>query len=209
MSRIVNGLKSLILGFLGKSGVTVTNNSDAQKTPRPEPLKPNYPKLNPQVYLEALEKEVGKVCYISIDDNPKTVENERRTFCNFFVREVCKWFGWTNFESPDRDQAGEITRYMRSHPQQWQKLAVQDGPDYDKAAQLASEGCLIVAAQEAPTPPPTGHVAVITPQGGTIYSPSWSKTVPYAANVGGKNWCGKPLSQAFKTEPELFLFLGN
>jgi hypothetical protein len=201
-------LAGLIKGLLGNKGVTVTN-SDTQKPPSPAPLQPNYPKLNPKVYAESLSKEVEDSKYIPTEDDPKTVENERQTFCNYFVREVCKWFGWTNFESPDRDQAGEIARYMRSHPQQWQKLAVQDGPDYDKAAQLASQGCLIVAAQENPTPPPTGHVAVITPQGDTIYSPSWKKAVPFAANVGGKNWYGKPLSQAFKTEPELFLFLGN
>jgi hypothetical protein len=205
----LNGILGLIKGLLGKTGVTV-NNPDTQKPPSLEPQLPKYPRLNPQVYLASLEAEVQNSKYNPVEDDPKTAENERQTFCNYFVREVCKWFGWSNFESPDRDQAGEITRYMRSHPQQWQKLAVQDGsPDYNKAAQLASEGCLIVAGQENPTPPPTGHVAVITPQGGTIYSPSWKKTVPFAANVGGKNWCGKPLSQGFKTEPELFLFLGN
>jgi hypothetical protein len=120
MNQIIDKLKSLISGLLGKSSVTVTNNSDAQNPPYSEPHKPLYPKLNPQVYLEALEKEVNNSCYIPTEDDPKTVENERKTFCNFFVREVCRWFGWTNFESPDRDQAGEITRYMRSHPQQWQ-----------------------------------------------------------------------------------------
>jgi hypothetical protein len=143
--------------------------------------------------------------------NPQT--GAKTTYCNLFIRTVCRWFGWVQFNTPDKDQASEITRFMRSHPECWKKLEgpwqyqgkTGVGPDYEQATTLACQGFLVIAAQEGT---PHGHVNIIAPEQPTIFSPSWGRPVSIVANVGSANWYGKKISEAFKKEPELFQYLG-
>lgn len=183
------------------------------------PVTPKLlPKLNPLQYRDMLQAEATRTGvmpddytpehpyskpygYDNVADDPKTAKNERRTYCNMFTRTVCRWFGWTTFNTSDKDQAGEIHDYMFAHPEHWKKVS------FDEAIQLALQGHLIIAAQKEQTPPPTGHVAVVAPEQG-MYSNKWKKVVPVVANVGGNNFYGKGLSFAFKNEPPTFLYLG-
>lgn len=143
------------------------------------------------------------------------------TYCNYFTRTVCRWFGWTNFATGDRDQAGEMCKYMDAHPETWEKLEAPwtyqgktgTGPDYEKATELAMQGYLVVAAQVNPnTGQPgaisTGHVCVIAPETPTIFSPKWGRPNSICANVGGTNFYGKTVSFAFAKEPALYRYLG-
>lgn len=186
-------------------------------SPAPPPT-PSYPSLNPEGYAVRLKKTVKKKGpfpqgYESIADDPTTAENERRTFCNFFLREVCSWFGWKNFESPNRDQAGEITMYMRNHPETWEKLS-----SHEEARDHACQGRLVVAGYVYPQPEnvkpgdwhASGHVCVVAPVNKLGYSPSWKQNVCYVANVGSKNFYNRKMSYAYKAsqKPDLFVFKG-
>ena len=175
------------------------------------------PKMDPDALRTLLTDEVRNPKYVPVADDPNTTESERKTFCNLFTRAACRKFGWNGFETPDRDQAGEMARFMRNNPQHWQKLEGPwkhldksgTGPDYEKATELASRGHLVIASQEEPNPPPTGHVCIVAPEKPMIHSPKWGRPVSIAANVGASNWYGKTLAYAFKNEPELFLYLGS
>jgi len=183
---------------------------DPTPIPKPQPDRGKVPpKMNTVDYRAKLKAEVAKegvppTGYTPIADDPNTKENERKTWCNYFIRAVYQWFapGDKTFETEQTDQAGEITRYMRTHPETWRPV------DCDEAVTLAKMGYLVVAAQEEPNPPPTGHVCIVAPEDG-CYSGKWKKNVPSVANVGGHNWYGQGLNMAFgKQEPELFHFLG-
>ena len=160
------------------------------------------PRIPPRDLEVRLRGEVVKPEYANEKDISGKWKGGFVTHCNAFTRNVCKWYGWSDFEAEDRDQAGEITWYMRTHPASWKPVDMQE------AAMLANQGHLVVAGQEHPKPPPTGHVCIVAP-GEMIYSNKWSCLVPIAANVGGDNWYGKGLNYAFgKEPPKMFAYTG-
>jgi len=196
------------------------------------------PRLDPITYGTALYKEASKsgkmpddftpeafypkpYGYTPVEDDLNTVENERRTYCNFFVRTVARWFGWTNFKPPNWGGAGAMTRFMAAHPEIWEKLEGPwtyggqsgTGPDYERATELATQGYLVIAAQvnqDAGKPgQATGHVCIVAPEKPTLFSSKWKRPVSICANIGASNFYGKTLSWAFGKEPMLFRFLGT
>jgi len=204
-----------VLGWLAKLWVVVSpwlRRKAAAPATTAAPVDPlaGAPKLDPGDYQIRLRRAVADEKYRDRKDDPTTKKDERATFCNVFTRDVCAWFGWHDFKSEDRDQAGEITRYMTTHPERWRRVLPE------VAARCATLGHLVVAGQvrkPLPTDVPgkwysTGHVCIVAP-GQPEYSNKWGLLVPICANVGGSNWYGKPLSFAFgKDMPELFLYLG-
>lgn len=208
-----------------KENATTPEPPATREEPKPAPVElpkppPSYPAMDVSIYRKRLKQEVAKKGpfpqgYEPIADDPTTKENERRTFCNFFVREVCSWepFNWRGFESQDRDQAGEITNYMNSHPEFWEKLS-----SHEEAKEHALQGHLVVAGYVYPKPESvkpgdwqaSGHVCIGVPEE-TRYSGKWKQKVCVIANVGSKNFYGKKLSWAFNPTqaPDLFVFRGR
>jgi len=213
----------MILDFLyGLLGRKVTAATTAPELPQPKAP----PATDPVQYREWLSIEVTKKGQPphGYEATGEPGKPNRRTFCNFFVRSVLKnIFGWTGFETQTTDQAGEMVDYMESHPDLWHKLEgnfvyktkngeeTRIGPDHEKAAQYASQGCLVMAGWKNPDYPktsPTGHVCIVAPENQLMFSNKWGRPVAIAANVGASNWYGKGLSFAFGKEPNLYLFLG-
>jgi hypothetical protein len=204
-----------VLGWLAKLWAVVSpwlRQKAAAPQPTAAPADPlqGCPRLDAGDYEKRLRHAVADEKYRDRKDDPTTKKDERATFCNVFTRDVCAWFGWKDFEATDRDQAGEITRFMSAHPTRWRLVSPED------AARCATLGHLVVAGQvrkpQSSDVPgkwySTGHVCIVAP-GQSEYSNKWSMLVPVCANVGGSNWYGKPLSFAFgKDQPELFLYLG-
>jgi len=186
------------------------------------PPKSAYPEMNTTLYRVSLKETLGRKGhfprgYEPIADDPGTAENERRTFCNFFVREVAAWkpFNWRNFEAASRDQAGEITVYMKNHPEVWEKVNSQE-----KAQDHASKGRLVIAGYVYPKPNnvkpgdwhASGHVCIVAPEpvSAMLWSSTFNQKVCIIANVGSKNFYGK-LSFAFKPTqaPDFFVYKGR
>jgi hypothetical protein len=190
------------------------------------------PAMDSTQYLQWLTTEVARKEYVSVEDDPNTPQNERRTYCNFFVRSVCRLYGWSIFdESSQWDQAGEMCNYMETHPEQWKKLEGEVeyidlqtkekkkkvGPLYEEGSKWAAQGCLVIAGWKNPDWPKVvdAHVCVListtsisSPTTILIFSNKWGRLTSIAANVGSHNWIGKGLNEAFKSEPSLYLFLG-
>ena len=203
----------------------------------PKKVEVVFPKLSPTGYTIRLKAEAEKKGKMPDDYTPEADYAKpygydaligpggkiEATYCNYFTRTVCRWFGWTEFRHEDDDQASEICRYMRSHAEYWMKLegnfsytimgsnqqVVRLGPDYEAAVKYACRGGLVVAAQENPDNKAHGHVCIIAPEPKLLVSPKWGRSVPIAANVGKTNFYGQALSWAFALEPELYLYRGG
>lgn len=129
------------------------------------------------------------------NDDPRTVENERATFCNFAVRRVCEELKYTGFNNM---LANDMVRKMENSPEEWRKISGQDAQDY------ANRGELVLAGQ---INLPHGHVAVCRP-GVAAFSAKWQgKFVPKCMNIGAQVFLGSGVNFAFKDEPSYFWLL--
>ena len=210
---LLKQILNFLSGLRGASTGTLSASPSTVEATTPQPALNNSPKLDPVQYKTKLALEVTKKVYEPGDG---------KTYCNYYIREVCRWFGYDDFKTPDRDQASEMARYMEAHPEHWYRLSKQVeyvdfnnkqrltkvGADYQSATAWASQGHLVIAAQANPDPGGHGHVCIICPSSETLFSNKWGRPVPLAANVGASNWIDKALSFAFKTEPDLYLYLG-
>lgn len=185
---------------------------------------PQIPALNPDDYHRELASAVLNPDpwpngFNSIADDPSTPVDERRTFCNAFVRYVARdLFGyaeWKPWDDGYGERAADILRTM-SESSRWRKLTLPGGAtDYAACTKNASMGRLVVAAALYAAPDlknkwaASGHVCVVSPTTKTHYSGTWGKTVPLVANAGGRNFIDEGMSKAFKTEPAgCWLYLG-
>lgn len=119
------------------------------------------------------------------------------THCNQAVRAIAIACGCHDF--PEGMLANEMIDLMASS---W--VSVPDGAD---AQAQAFSGRLVVAGVQEEE---HGHVAVIYPMSRMAFSPSWSKLVPWVANVG-KTVGQMPLTHAFpvdEPEPDYYLWPG-
>jgi hypothetical protein len=182
------------------------------------------PRLDPDEYHKELASAVLNTDpwpkgFNSIADNPDTQIDERRTFCNQFVRYVARdLFGyaeWKPWDDGFGERAADLIRTMFESPR-WRKLALPSGRNaYDEATLLGSQGHLIVAGALYQAPPgkdrwaASGHVCVVSPVVSMHYSGSWRCKVPMVANAGGRNFMDEGMSKAFKDEPlGLWTYLG-
>ncbi len=174
-----------------------------------DPLPPELPETEtgvdvpePQIvpYRERLAAEVIKTQYVS----------DKYTYCNFFTRAVCSWFGWNKFSGRELDQAGEIAAFLEKGDPMWREIK-----DMHEARDWAMKERLLIAAQVNTDKPDgkkwiaTGHVCIIAPEGELVYSKKWGRKIPKVANVGRVNSYGKGLNWAFKEMPKVYLYLGN
>lgn len=128
-------------------------------------------------------------------DDPNTKENERKTYCNFSVREVCEKMGYTGFAGM---MANQIVQKMQKS-EKWFAVPVDEAQGY------ANNGNVVIAGI---IDSPHGHVAVVRP-GKEKYSDKWKKAVPMVMNVGATNFIDHHIGFAFKTEPQVFVWKGN
>jgi len=191
----VNWLKVLLEFFTGGS-----NGGTSIVPGRPEINVPKGRRLDPDELRKRLMQLVTEPSYQPHPsaENPKTLE----THCNFFVRTVAEWYGYSCFNNM---VANDMYEYMKNHPDQW-KLVATKGVEYDEAIEAACNGHLVIAAQNASG---HGHVMVIAPEAPGERSDSWKKVVPFVANVGKTCWYGKRLSQAFIQEPDTYQYIGS
>lgn len=166
-----------------------------------------YPRLDPIQYAMKLRLEVNKrgpwpTGYDMVPDNPNTPQDETETYCNFFVRVVCKWFNYHTFELLDKGMANQMVKYLQSH-KEWQAVS------FKESAILAAAGHLVIAGWVNPVGI-HGHVCIIIPCNTLVYSDSFKTNVPFCANVGKRNFYGQALSLAFtpSSMPTTYLFLG-
>jgi len=210
-----------ILEFVAKIFPMIAKKTEAPTTMPAQPEK-TPPATDPVKYRALLEEVVCRkgqppTGYEAIVDNPNTPQDERETYCNFFVRDIAiAIFNWDGFRNL---MANKMFDYMETHPETWKKLdgtfeyeinkqkALKYGPNYEGATQYANQGCLVVAAWKNPTGK-HGHVCIVAPENTLIHSNKWGRAVSIAANVGNSNWYGKAISYAFTQEPNLYLFLG-
>lgn len=212
----MNWLSSILRGLLGhktpgEQTMTTTNTKSV-----PDPQRLIYPGRDPNKYRKQLKQEVSRKGhwpqgYEAIPDDPATMEVERRTYCNYFVKSVASWFQFNKFDSVGSGRAADITDYMIKHPTEWGSITYKEATDH------ACKGRLVIAGYIYPKPASinpgdwkaSGHVCIVAPQKTLVYSMKWGKWVSRAANVGGKNFYGKGLNWCFgKQEPELFVFKG-
>jgi hypothetical protein len=100
--------------------------------------------------------------------------NVVKTFCNFAVQRVAHAVGYDGFADL---MADEIYELCKSSPE-WGAVTAS------QAATAAGQGLLVLAAHEYL---PHGHVCVVYPGGGLVYSGTWKADAPIVANVGHKN----------------------
>lgn len=113
-----------------------------------------------------------------------------KTFCNIFVHDVCSRLGLDKFKGL---LANHMVDVMEQEPDEFFRLT----DNY--IAQLAANlGHLVIAGWKNPAGHP-GHVAIVV-KGALSYSGTYKAKVPNCANVGSKNFYGKPISYAFKLE---------
>lgn len=104
-------------------------------------------------------------------------QSDGRTFCNIFVMDFCKKLGVPLPEYLDWNMDGRIDDYLNANEAfQWLKgtyarKGVQTGPELgwkivsdNKAAQLASQGKVVVAGWQNPKASEPGHLAIIRPE---------------------------------------------
>ena len=183
-----------------------------------------YPSLPVDEYRAKLKETVAFPIFRSVDDDPLTPADERRTYCSHFVRCVVRWFNFTEWEhshkgdsllNPVGQRASDIRNWMSSHPARWRALTIPTGhADFKAARDEAVAGHLVVAAQVAVPQPgakgwqASGHVCIVAPEVTMHPSGTFKVSVPLVANVGGKdNAYGIPLSKAFRPDPEVGLWV--
>lgn len=213
----MNPILSFLQGLLGNgSKTTSTPTSASSQNPPTSTLKPpstdnsdtqkihSTHLLDPNDLRTRLQAEVEKEQYQPRPDpdSPKLTE----TFCNRFTYEVASWYGFDFFKKNDM-RANDIHQYLKSHPEQWKRVAGPD-LDYTIAIEAANQGCLLIAAQSNSISG-HGHVNIIAPEPDGERSDSWKKIVPFVANVGKSCWYGKRLSQSFIQEPNTYLYIGS
>jgi hypothetical protein len=169
-------------------GGTPTQSSSPSK-----PWWDNAPKVDVNYLGQYLESTVN---------NKEYAAHDNMTFCNMFVQEISRLFKYHGF---DDLMASQMVKLMEDNPKVWRVT------DYVEAATVAAEGHLVVAGWRNPDPTGHGHVNIIYPKNETIHSNSFQAQVPFCANVGKSNWCGKALSYAFTnaTKPGLFTYMGE
>ncbi len=118
--------------------------------------------------------------------------NAIKTFCNIAVVRVCVAAGYVGFEGK---LANDIYQHCVS-AKEWSPVTAS------QAAIAAQQGVLTIAAQPGK---PHGHVAVVFPQGGLVYSGKWQTDAPIIANVGAKNGL-MGANWAFATQPAYFIW---
>lgn len=213
VGRLMEFLVKMLKGLLGPSGEKRFPRNPDTKTALPSgkaagPL-PSDDLSIPKRAGNGIPKMLNPVYYrnkLQVEMMLPQFEADKFTWCNKWVRHVCKWFQYDGFETPETDQAGEMVSLMKSSPRTWRQIR-----DFRVAAALAAQGNLLVAGWKDPNPKvgSTGHVAIIAPEGveKMMYSPSWKKVVPIIANVGKRRFYG-PMSTGFAEEPEIWLYLG-
>lgn len=101
----------------------------------------------------------------------------KTTYCNFAVWKVAHAVGYTGFDCPDGPiMANQMVAVMRKGDP-WYRV------DASVAQAAARTGGLVVAGHEYKD---HGHVAVVSPEGGLVYSGKWKMDVPTVCNIGKK-----------------------
>jgi hypothetical protein len=139
--------------------------------------------MNPEVYRVKLADEVQK---------PDYQPHDGMTFCNFFVREVARWFDCTDFDDEGdwEKMASDYLDIMKKGGN-WVEVGSEIG------ASAAQAGRLVVAGASAPEGEKHAHVVIVAPEK-MSYSGSWDALVPAVANVGRTVFYGQRISMAFK-----------
>lgn len=204
----------ILIDLLGRLFGRTASTPTAPAGPAPWAPPATAPRIPVDQYRFRLKNEVARKGvpprgWENTPDDPATTADERRTWCNLFVRTIVRWFGYTAWTPPDRDgeRAAGLVDFMRVSPD-WQRV------DYDQARVAAIAGCCVVAGWKSPTPSgstakwqASGHVMIVAPEDQMVMSQKWKRAVPLGANVGGSNHYGKGINHAFGAEPELFLLV--
>lgn len=141
--------------------------------------------------------EYGKAIH-EILKRPDLQPRNGNTYCNVFVTEIARLFGYTGFDGLMANQIVTVA--------QTSKLFSEVFTPYTELAKQASQKALfIVAGQQSRE---HGHVCVVSPLGGITVSGKWKKTVCNVANVGKDVFENKGLNWAFATEPTLYIYQG-
>ncbi len=127
--------------------------------------------------------------------------SDDKTYCNLAVNYVCQQLGYLTLRAgrPRRIMlANEMIKAFRDRPE-WAEV-------WATAAQkCADDGKLVVAGRMGD---PHGHVAVVYPGGGLVYSGNWQEKVPTIANVGSKNFI-KGCSWGFRMPPKYWVLVDD
>ena len=121
--------------------------------------------------------------------------NPYKTYCNLGVDQITTdYVGYSGFKGM---MANQIFDFMTTPKGRlyWRRI---DGLEAFTYAMLKR---LCIAVLKLPE---HGHIAVIHPEP-LFFSPSWMKKVPSVANIGKWNKV-KPISYAFPTEPQYYLY---
>jgi hypothetical protein len=132
---------------------------------------------------------------------PKT---DGTTFCNQFADFVAKGMGCNQLEGLMADQIYEL---MIANPSMWRPiLDMNKSPSSSGASILAHGGNLIFGIMDSKhLGQAHGHLCVVIP-GDCVFSSHWNALSPLCANVGEENFIGKPMSYAFKTIPNFYIW---
>ena len=161
--------------------------------------------------IETRKQNLKRVCDTTVAIPAlKSIKNPDgvtwKTFCNVGTQMICESMDVKFF---NHEMANQMYDLMATSPK-WRK-------DSGLRAHLhANNGMIAVAAQKHDE---HGHVTVIYPAPKMEESGSWGEEVPFCANIGahpkkredeGKNMNSVcRVSQAFLTEPDYFLFVGD
>jgi hypothetical protein len=121
-------------------------------------------------------------------------EGTESTFCNMFVNDVMKYFGYAKFEG---EMANDMFDIM-NHQTPWKEVNALN------AIEAVKNDFIVIAAQKADG---HGHVCIITP--GKGMSGTYNKVVPNCSNIGRTNFKDKLVSFAFRKEPTYFLYAAD
>lgn len=126
----------------------------------------------------------------------------RATYCNMFVNDICKQFGYGAFQGKVANQMAEIIDNNISSG----GLMINDFHtiyDMHFAQEQANNGNLVIAYNYGRE---HGHINVLRP--GTVqFSNKWSRNVPMCVNIGKTNFIGKGLNWAFGSMPKMAILL--
>ena len=124
-------------------------------------------------------------------DKYAALDNSVNTWCNAFVAEVMRKYGYNGF---DGKVANSIVSILQ-HDKQWLCITAET---WDKSS-------LVVCGASGE---PHGHVNLLI-EGEYVESGKWGKKVPLCANIGKTNFWGKGVNWAFQKEPTYYQWTNN
>jgi len=133
-------------------------------------------------------------------------EGTPTTFCNLFVNDVCKAYGYDGFNlmlanDIHRKLLVEASKADTLH--NWEHVYRQEL--VEKKYEKKRSSSLIIASLPARG---HGHVCILLP-GDLVRSGKWNCTIPKCANIGGSNFWDRGVNYAFKSEPLFFRYIGR